>query len=73
MVAVIARAECRGPPYTGGAAPGLWSGVLSASPRVQADDAVPVGGTPQQFAAFLKNEAAKWGKVIRKAGITLEQ
>jgi tripartite-type tricarboxylate transporter receptor subunit TctC len=52
-------------------------GAIVRSPEVaarfEADGAVPVGSTPQQFAAFLKNEAAKWGKVIREAGITLEQ
>jgi tripartite-type tricarboxylate transporter receptor subunit TctC len=41
--------------------------------RFAADGAVPVGSTPQQFAAFLNSEMAKWGKVIREAGIQLEQ
>jgi tripartite-type tricarboxylate transporter receptor subunit TctC len=41
--------------------------------RFAADGASPVGSTPQQFAAFLKSEMAKWGKVIREAGIQLEQ
>ncbi len=41
--------------------------------RFEADGAVPVGSTPQQFSAFLKSEMLKWGKVIREAGITLEQ
>ena len=52
-------------------------GAIVRSPEVaarfEADGAVPVGSTPQQFAAFLKNEAAKWGKLIREANITLEQ
>lgn len=30
------------------------------------------GGTPEQFAAFLKQEIQKWGGVIRDAGITAE-
>ncbi|MDB5810788.1 MAG: hypothetical protein JWN94_2910 [Betaproteobacteria bacterium] len=29
-------------------------------------------GTPDQFAAFLKTEVAKWAKVIKEAGITAE-
>ena len=29
----------------------------------------PVGGTPQQFAAYLKAEVAKWGKVVRAGNI----
>ncbi len=41
--------------------------------RFEADGAVPIGSTPQQFAAFLKAETQKWGKVIRDAGIKLEQ
>jgi tripartite-type tricarboxylate transporter receptor subunit TctC len=41
--------------------------------RFQADGAVPVGSSPQQFAAFLKSEMQKWGKVIKDAGIQLEQ
>jgi tripartite-type tricarboxylate transporter receptor subunit TctC len=41
--------------------------------RFEADGAVPVGSTPQQFAAFLRSETLKWGKVIREANITLEQ
>lgn len=38
-----------------------------------ASGAVPVGSTPAQFGAFLKTETAKWGRVIREAGIKLEQ
>ena len=41
--------------------------------RFEADGAVPVGSSPQQFAAFLKSEMQKWSKVIREAGIQLEQ
>ena len=40
--------------------------------RFEADGAVPVGSTPQQFAAFLKTEMQKWAKVIREAGIQQE-
>lgn len=29
----------------------------------------PVGNTPEQYAAFVQNEIAKWGKVIKAAGI----
>ena len=35
--------------------------------------AVPVGSTPAEFSAFLKSEMAKWGKLIKEAGIKLEQ
>ena len=40
--------------------------------RFEADGAVPVGSSPPQFAAFLKTEMQKWGKVIRDAGIQIE-
>jgi tripartite-type tricarboxylate transporter receptor subunit TctC len=40
--------------------------------RFEADGAVPVGSAPHAFAAFLKSEMAKWGKVIREADIRLE-
>jgi tripartite-type tricarboxylate transporter receptor subunit TctC len=41
--------------------------------RFEADGAVPVGSSPQQFAAFLRSEMQKWGKVLRDAGIQLER
>jgi len=31
-----------------------------------------VTGTPEQFRAFVKNELAKWGKVVKTVGIKLE-
>lgn len=37
--------------------------------RFAADGAEAAGGTPQQFAAHIKAEREKWGKVIRQAGI----
>lgn len=45
------------------------------SPRVHnalvADGAQPVGGTPQQFGAYIKSEKDRLGKVIKEAGIHL--
>ncbi|HEY8068755.1 MAG TPA: tripartite tricarboxylate transporter substrate binding protein [Burkholderiales bacterium] len=32
----------------------------------------PVGGTPQQFAAYVRAEIAKWGKVVREGNIKAE-
>jgi tripartite-type tricarboxylate transporter receptor subunit TctC len=32
----------------------------------------PVGSSPEEFAATIKSEIAKWGKVIRDAGIRAE-
>jgi tripartite-type tricarboxylate transporter receptor subunit TctC len=37
--------------------------------RMRALGADPVGNTPEQYTAFMKNEIAKWGKVIKAAGI----
>ena len=30
-----------------------------------------VGGTPEEFAAFIRAERAKWGKVIKQVGVKL--
>ncbi len=40
--------------------------------RLAVDGAEPVGGTPERFAAHLKNEIAKWAKVVAHAGIKPE-
>ena len=32
----------------------------------------PVGGTPAQFAEFVKREFEQWGKVVRAAGVKAE-
>jgi tripartite-type tricarboxylate transporter receptor subunit TctC len=32
----------------------------------------PVGSTPKQFAAFIRTELDKWGRIIREAGIKVE-
>ena len=41
--------------------------------RFELDGAEGVGSTPAEFAAFLKAEMQKWSKVIKDAGIKLEQ
>jgi len=38
--------------------------------RLLAEGAEPVGTTPDQFRAFIDAEIAKWGKIIRAAGLT---
>lgn len=40
--------------------------------KLLAQGVEPVGGTPQQFRAFLRTEMEKWGKVVREAGIRAE-
>jgi len=37
--------------------------------RFTVDDAEPVGSTPQEYAAFIKQEQARWSKVVRTANI----
>ena len=32
----------------------------------------PTGSTPAEFAAYLKTEVAKWGKVVKASGATPE-
>ena len=31
-----------------------------------------IGGTPEQFGAYLANEMARWAKVVKQAGMQLE-
>ena len=40
--------------------------------RVTADGAEPIGSTPEAFAAFLKKETTKWGKVVKDSGARAE-
>ena len=40
--------------------------------RLAADGAETVGGTPEEFAAFIKAETARWGKVIKAAGVKVQ-
>ena len=40
--------------------------------RMLAAGVEPVGGTPEQFAAFIASEMVKWGKVAKAAGIEPE-
>ena len=40
--------------------------------RLRALGAEPVGGTPEQYAAFFRAEVAKWAKVVKAAGVRLD-
>jgi tripartite-type tricarboxylate transporter receptor subunit TctC len=40
--------------------------------RLLSQSTEPVGNTPAEFAAFIKSEHAKWGKLIRAANIRVE-
>ncbi|MCC7080827.1 MAG: tripartite tricarboxylate transporter substrate binding protein [Burkholderiales bacterium] len=41
----------------------------SAVAQLAAGGLDPVGSTPQEFGAFIQREIAKWGKVIKQAGV----
>jgi tripartite-type tricarboxylate transporter receptor subunit TctC len=40
--------------------------------RYAAIDAEPVGGTPEQWAEYVKKESVKWADVVRKSGAKLD-
>jgi tripartite-type tricarboxylate transporter receptor subunit TctC len=40
--------------------------------KLKEDGSVPIGGTPRQFADFMKSEHAKWGAAVREANIKLD-
>ena len=44
----------------------------AATERLTADGSEAVGNTPEQFGAHIKSEIAKWGKVVKAAGITAD-
>ena len=47
-------------------------GAADVKERFAAAGMEPVGGTPAKFAAFLREETAKWAEVIRAANIRAE-
>jgi tripartite-type tricarboxylate transporter receptor subunit TctC len=40
--------------------------------RFAADGSEPVGRTPDNFAAYIKSEIARWAKVVKEIGIKAE-
>lgn len=40
--------------------------------RLLAQGAEPGGGSPEEFASFIRNEIAKWGKVVAAIGLRVE-
>jgi tripartite-type tricarboxylate transporter receptor subunit TctC len=45
------------------------NGIMS---RFAKDDARAGGGTPEQFAAFIKREQATWRRIIEKTNLKIE-
>lgn len=46
--------------------------AIDVKERFTASGMEAIGGTPDDFAAFLKAETAKWAKVIKAANIKVE-
>jgi tripartite-type tricarboxylate transporter receptor subunit TctC len=40
--------------------------------RMFTQAAEPVGSTPQEYAAFISSEIAKWAKVVKQSGAKVE-
>jgi tripartite-type tricarboxylate transporter receptor subunit TctC len=47
-------------------------GVAETRDKLLAQGFEPVGSTPDEFGAYIKSEIAKWGKVVKTAGIKAE-
>jgi tripartite-type tricarboxylate transporter receptor subunit TctC len=52
----------------------MIKGIASAdvAERLAGEGAQPTTSTPEQFGAFIRSEIARWGKVIKAAGVTAE-
>ena len=40
--------------------------------RLMRDGIEPVGGTPEQFSAFIEKEKIKWSKVVKDSGARVD-
>jgi len=40
--------------------------------RLASEGGEALGGSPEQFASFLKAEHAKWGRIVRESGARAE-
>ena len=47
-------------------------GKPAAISTLLAEGSAPMNGTPEQLAAFLKAEHARWGAVVREAAVKLD-
>jgi len=47
-------------------------GSAAVRERLQAQGAEPVGNTPEQFAALIKAETAKWAQVVKASGAKVD-
>ena len=54
---------------------GCFSAALGGKEGIEkmaTEGSTPLGGSPEEFAAYLKAEHAKWGSLIREAGIKMD-
>jgi tripartite-type tricarboxylate transporter receptor subunit TctC len=47
-------------------------GTEAMKQKLMEEGSTPLGGTPEQFAAFIRTEHAKWGAAVRDANIKLD-
>jgi len=40
--------------------------------QMVADGITPIGSTPEQLAAYIKSEIAKWADVVKRSGATVD-
>jgi tripartite-type tricarboxylate transporter receptor subunit TctC len=40
--------------------------------RLNDEAVIPVGSTPAEFSAHIRNELARWAKTIKQAGLAIE-
>jgi tripartite-type tricarboxylate transporter receptor subunit TctC len=39
--------------------------------RLEAEGAEPIGNDPEEFAAMMRTESARWAEIVRQASITM--
>jgi tripartite-type tricarboxylate transporter receptor subunit TctC len=40
--------------------------------RLEAEAAEPIGNSPEEFAAMMKAESARWAEIVKKANIAID-
>ena len=40
--------------------------------RLGDEGADPLGGTPEQFAALIKDDIPRWGKIVKESGVKVD-